>query len=294
MKKSGFVAIIGKPNAGKSTLMNALLGFKLSAVNSKAQTTRNKIFGILTDEDYQIIFSDTPGLLNPKYELQKFMLKEVKSSFKEADIILYVIDTLKFSAEEIRETGLDFEKDFAGIHKIAVLNKCDLIPQDDVVKMMDILGTELEFENIIPVSAENSFNLDTLKSRILELLPEVEFYYDPEILTDKPEKFFVSEIIREKILELYKEEVPYSVFVDVREFKTREEGKKDFINADIIIERETQKMIIIGKGGAKIKKLGEMSRKGIEEFLGRKVYLNLFVKVRKDWRKDENFINKNF
>ena len=294
MKKSGFVAIIGKPNAGKSTLMNALLGFKLSAVNPKAQTTRNKIFGILTDEDYQIIFSDTPGLLNPKYELQKFMLKEVKSSFKEADIILYVIDTLKFSAEEIRETGRDFEKDFAGIHKIAVLNKCDLIAQDDVVKMMDILGKELEFENIIPVSAENNFNLDTLKSRILELLPEGEFYYDPEILTDKPEKFFVSEIIREKILELYKEEVPYSVFVDVREFKTREEGKKDFINADIIIERETQKMIIIGKGGAKIKKLGEMSRKGIEEFLGRKVYLNLFVKVRKDWRKDENFINRNF
>jgi GTPase len=294
MKKSGFVAIIGKPNAGKSTLMNALLGFKLSAVNPKAQTTRNKIFGILTDEDYQIIFSDTPGLLNPKYELQKFMLKEVKSSFKEADVILYIIDTLKFSAEEIRETGKEFEKDFAGIHKIAVLNKCDLTAQDDVVKMMDMLGKELGFENIIPISAENNFNLDTLKSRILELLPEGEFYYDPEILTDKPEKFFVSEIIREKILELYKEEVPYSVFVDVREFKTREEGKKDFINADIIIERETQKMIIIGKGGNMIKKLGELSRKGIEEFLGRKVYLNLFVKVRKDWRKDENFLKNNF
>jgi GTPase len=292
--KSGFVAIIGKPNAGKSTLMNALLGFKLSAVNPKAQTTRNKIFGILTDEDYQIIFSDTPGLLNPKYELQKFMLKEVKSSFKEADVILYMIDTLKFSAEEIRGTGKEFEKDFAGIHKIAVLNKCDLTAQDDVVKMMDVLGKELGFENIIPISAENNFNLDTLKSRILELLPEGEFYYDPEILTDKPEKFFVSEIIREKILELYKEEVPYSVFVDVREFKARDEGKKDFINADIIIERETQKMIIIGKGGNMIKKLGELSRKGIEEFLGRKVFLNLFVKVRKDWRKDENFLKNNF
>jgi GTPase len=205
-----------------------------------------------------------------------------------------MIDTLKFSAEEIRETGKEFEKDFTGIHKIAVLNKCDLTAQDDVVKMMDILGKELGFENIIPISAENNFNLDTLKSRILELLPEGEFYYDPEILTDKPEKFFVSEIIREKILELYKEEVPYSVFVDVREFKTREEGKKDFINADIIIERETQKMIIIGKGGKMIKKLGELSRKGIEEFLGRKVFLNLFVKVRKDWRKDENFLKNNF
>jgi GTPase len=294
MKKSGFVAIIGKPNAGKSTLMNAFLGFKLSAVNPKAQTTRNKIFGILTEEDYQIVFSDTPGLLNPKYELQNFMLKELKSSFKEADVILHMIDASKHTPEEFAETEKDFEKDFGNTKRIIVLNKCDLVEQERVVKIMDMLGNSFKSEDIIPISAENNFNLDTLKSRILELMPEGEFYYDPEILTDKPEKFFVAEIIREKILELYKEEVPYSVFVEVREFKTREEGKKDFINADIIIERETQKMIIIGKGGKGIKKLGELARKGIEEFLGRKVYLNLFVKVRKDWRKDENFLKSNF
>ncbi|MCE1163946.1 MAG: GTPase Era [Bacteroidetes bacterium] len=294
MIKSGYTALIGKPNAGKSTLMNAMLDFRLSVVNPKVQTTRNKILGILTGKDHQIIFMDTPGILEPKYEMQKFMLKEIKASFKEADVLVYILDAQNINLNDVKKIESDFHKDFKGMPRIVVLNKVDLIPQENIQKKMIELRDEFGFNDIIPVSAKAKYNLDTLKARIIELLPEGDFYYDADTLTDKPEKFFVSEIIRENILTLYKEEVPYSVFVDVREFKVRDFGQKDYINADIILERESQKMIILGKNGEMIKKLGEMSRKGIEDFLGKEVFLKLFVKVRKDWRKDIRFLKSNF
>ncbi|HWQ81011.1 MAG TPA: GTPase Era [Ignavibacteria bacterium] len=294
MIKSGYTALIGKPNAGKSTLMNAMLDFKLSAVNPKVQTTRNKILGILTGKDHQIIFMDTPGLLEPKYEMQKFMMKEIKSSFKEADVIVYILDAQNINLNDVKRIEDEFRKDFRGTNRIVVLNKVDLIPQENVQNKMIELRDEFGFNDIIPVSAKNNYNLDTLKARIIELLPEGDFYFDADTLTNKPEKFFVSEIIRENILTLYKEEIPYSVFVDVREFKVRDLGQKDYINADIILERESQKIIILGKNGEMVKKLGEMSRKGIEEFLGKEVFLKLFVKVRKDWRRDFRFLKSNF
>ncbi len=294
MIKSGYTALIGKPNAGKSTLMNAMLDFKLSAVNPKVQTTRNKILGILTGKDHQIIFMDTPGLLEPKYEMQKFMMKEIKSSFKEADVIVYILDAQNINLNDVKKIEDEFRKDFRGTNRIVVLNKVDLIPQENVQNKMIELRDEFGFNDIIPVSAKNNYNLDTLKARIIELLPEGDFYFDADTLTNKPEKFFVSEIIRENILTLYKEEIPYSVFVDVREFKVRDHGQKDYINADIILERESQKIIILGKNGEMVKKLGEMSRKGIEEFLGKEVFLKLFVKVRKDWRRDFRFLKSNF
>ena len=294
MIKSGYTALIGKPNAGKSTLMNAMLDFKLSVVNPKVQTTRNKILGILTGKDHQIIFMDTPGLLEPKYEMQKFMMKEIKSSFKEADVIVYILDAQNINLNDVKRIEDEFRKDFRGTNRIVVLNKVDLIPQENVQNKMIELRDEFGFNDIIPVSAKNNYNLDTLKARIIELLPEGDFYFDADTLTNKPEKFFVSEIIRENILTLYKEEIPYSVFVDVREFKVRDHGQKDYINADIILERESQKIIILGKNGEMVKKLGEMSRKGIEEFLGKEVFLKLFVKVRKDWRRDFRFLRNNF
>lgn len=292
--KSGYVSIIGKPNAGKSTLMNKFLDFKLSAVSKKVQTTRNRIQGVLTGKDYQIIFVDTPGVLEPKYEMQKFMKKEIRSSFLETDIVLYLIDGMNIIIKDLKKIEEDFIREFSSFKRIIALNKCDFLKQEQITDKIVTLQQELKFEEIIPISAVTGLNLDLLKLKLIEHLPEGDFYYDRETLTDKPEKFFVSEIIREKILELYEEEIPYSVHVEVREFKEREESQKDFINADIILERETQKIILLGKKGEMIKKLGERARKDIEVFLGKEVFLKLFVKVRKDWRKDNRFLKNIF
>jgi len=292
--KSGYVAIIGNPNAGKSTLLNAFLGFKFSAVNPKVQTTRNKILSVMTGKEYQIIFLDTPGILEPKYEMHMVMLKEIKSAFKEADIILYLLDGMNLRLNDLIVIEEKFKKDFAKTKRIVALNKCDLLSQEQIADKFVTIKQELGLENIIPISGLDKINLDMLKESIIDNLPEGDFYFDEDTLTDRPVKFFVSEIIREKVLELYKEEIPYSVFVDIREFKTRAENQKDYINADIILERESQKIILLGKKGAMLKKLGESSRKDIEEFLGKGVFLNLFVKVRKDWRKDFNFLKNNF
>lgn len=292
--KSGYVSIVGRPNAGKSTLMNAFLDFKLSAVSRKVQTTRNKIQGILTGKDHQIIFVDTPGVLEPKYEMQQYMKKEIKTSFKDTDLILYLIDGSNIVMKDLQKIEKDYKKDFAKHKRIIALNKCDKLSEEQIFDKIATLKQELGIENIITVSAATKLNLDILKKVIIENLPEGDFYYDDETLTDKPEKFFVSEIIREKILELYEEEIPYSVHVDVREFKIRDENQKDYINADIILERETQKMIILGKRGEMIKKLGELARTDIEAFVGKEVYLKLFVKVRKDWRKDHRFLKNIF
>ena len=292
--KSGYVSIIGKPNAGKSTLMNKFLDFKLSAVSKKVQTTRNRIQGVLTGKDYQIIFVDTPGVLEPKYEMQKFMKKEIRSSFLETDLVLYLIDGMNIIIKDLKKIEEDFIREFSSFKRIIALNKCDFLKQEQITDKIVTLQQELKFEEIIPISAVTGLNLDLLKLKLIEHLPDGDFYYDRETLTDKPEKFFVSEIIREKILELYEEEIPYSVHVEVREFKEREESQKDFINADIILERETQKIILLGKRGEMIKKLGERARKDIEVFLGKEVFLKLFVKVRKDWRKDNRFLKNIF
>lgn len=292
--KSGYVSIIGKPNAGKSTLMNKFLDFKLSAVSKKVQTTRNRIQGVLTGKDYQIIFVDTPGVLEPKYEMQKFMKKEIRSSFLETDLVLYLIDGMNIIIKDLKKIEEDFIREFSSFKRIIALNKCDFLKQEQITDKIVTLQQELKFEEIIPISAVTGLNLDLLKLKLIEHLPDGDFYYDRETLTDKPEKFFVSEIIREKILELYEEEIPYSVHVEVREFKEREESQKDFINADIILERETQKIILLGKKGEMIKKLGERARKDIEVFLGKEVFLKLFVKVRKDWRKDNRFLKNIF
>jgi len=292
--KSGYVSIVGRPNAGKSTLMNAFLDFKLSAVSKKVQTTRNKIQGILTGKDHQIIFVDTPGVLEPKYEMQQYMKKEIKTSFKDTDLVLYLIDGANIVMKDLLKIEKDYKKDFDRQKRIIVLNKCDRLSEEQIFDKIATLKQELGVKDIITVSAVTKLNLDVLKNVIIENLPEGEFYYDNDTLTDKPEKFFVSEIIREKILELYEEEIPYSVHVEVREFKVRPDNQKDFINADIILERETQKMIILGKRGEMIKKLGELARKDIEVFVDKEVYLQLFVKVRKDWRKDHRFLKNIF
>ena len=292
-KKCGYVSIIGKPNAGKSTLMNKLLGWDLSIVNRKAQTTRNKIVGVLSEENYQIIFLDTPGILEPKYELQKFMAGEIKSSFEEADVVITVIDVLKFDLEEQRAIEKVFEPLTVDKKRICVLNKIDLMHHLNSLPIIDAISKEFNYKHIIPVSAETGFNIEELTKTIVEMLPEGEFYYDKDTDTDRSEKFFAAEIIRKIILDNFHEEIPYSVFVDVVEFKERENGK-DLIHAEIIVERDSQKAIIIGKGGESLKLIGERARREIEKFLDRGIFLKLFVKVRKGWRKDPNFLKNKF
>ena len=289
--KCGIVTIFGKPNAGKSTLTNKLLRYDLSIVNKKAQTTRNKILGVLTEENYQIIFTDTPGILEPKYELQQYMLSEIAFSIKDADVLLHLIDINRFDINEVEAIHSNYGKQMEGKPKILVFNKNDIVRENihqDVLNSLSKFG----YNDIIFISALKEKNIDDVKSAIIKYLPEGPFLYDEDYLTDRPEKFFVAEIIREKILTLYSDEIPYSTFVNIVEFKERDNGKT-FISAEIIIERETQKMIIIGRNGEGIKKLGQHSRKAIESFLERPVYLELFVKIRKGWRDSENFIKGN-
>lgn len=292
-KFSGFVPIIGAPNAGKSTLLNSILGEKLSIVTSKPQTTRNRITGIYTKDNIQIIFVDTPGILDPKYKLQQFMSREIDNSVIESDIILFLIDAGKYDRQEVNRFYGKYEEEFKNHRIFFVINKIDLVRKENVLMIIDDISKNFKFEEIIPVSAEKGFNIDELLKTIIKYLPENEFYFESDHLTSHPEKFFVSEIIRQNILKLFRDEVPFSVYVDITEFKERDNGK-DFISASIIVERDTQKTIIIGESGNKIKLLGKNSRKAVEEFLGREVYLELFVKVKKDWKNDEKFLKSNF
>jgi len=267
------------------------LGCELSIVNKKAQTTRNKILGILTENNLQIVFIDTPGLFDPKYELQKFMMTELKSSFNEADLILHIIDVTDFNIKSLKEIEDKFKKEFKSKKRIIALNKIDLEQQDDVKSKMLMLKEEFKFDTIIPISAKENFNLSEIKRWLVDNLPISEFFFDEDILTDKPEKFFVAEIIRQKILDMYQDEVPYSVYVDIVEYIERKDAK-DYINAEIVLERESQKVIFIGRNGDKIKALGRVARESIEKFINKDVYLKLFVKVRKDWRKDKKFLRE--
>ncbi|MGE5846389.1 MAG: GTPase Era [Ignavibacteria bacterium] len=285
--KSGYAAIIGLPNSGKSTLLNTLLGQKLSIVTNKPQTTRKKILGILSDPGYQVIFLDTPGIIKPGYLLQDKMMEAVNSAVKDADVILLIID---LAADPDAEKSLNNEI-ISQIKKsrkplILLLNKIDLLEQNRVKTGLIKLETSKQFNKIIPISASKGINIGEVLNSLILNLPEHPKYYPEDIIAEETERFFVSEIIREKIFEQYQEEIPYSTEVSVVEFQEREE-KKNYISAEIIVEKESQKGIIIGKGGSAVKKLGEAARQSIEEFLQHPVFLELRVKVRNKWRSDE-------
>jgi len=289
--KTGYVAILGLPNSGKSTLLNTLLGQKLSIITSKPQTTRKRTLGILSEENYQIIFLDTPGILSPSYLLQEKMMEEVKTSLDDADVVVLIIDVKddrhaeKLFAQEFVKENISKSNN----QKLLVLNKVDLITQEKVNELIKHFESQKLFEEVIPISASQNFNILRVKEEIIRFLPQGPKFFPEEHLTDASERYFVSELIREKLLELYQDEIPYSCEVLIAEFKERE-ANKDFISAEIVVERDSQKAIIIGKGGTAIKKLGEVSRKSIEEFLQKEVFLELRVKVRKKWRSDENLL----
>ena len=282
MHKAGFVNIVGNPNVGKSTLMNQLIGEKISIATFKAQTTRHRIMGIVNTEDMQIVFSDTPGVLKPNYKMQEMMLQFSESALADADILLYVTDVI-----ERPEKNTDFLEKVAKmqIPVILLINKIDESDQKTLVTLVEKWHELLPKAEILPISAKNKFGTDTLMKRIKELLPESPAYFDKDQLTDKPAKFFVSEIIREKILRYYDKEVPYSVEVVVERFK--EDEKKIHINAVIYVERDSQKGIIIGHQGQALKKVSTEARKSLEKFFDKKIYLETFVKVDKDWRNSQ-------
>ena len=282
MHKAGFVNIVGNPNVGKSTLMNQLVGEKISIATFKAQTTRHRIMGIVNTEDMQIVFSDTPGVLKPNYKMQEMMLQFSESALADADILLYVTDVI-----EKPEKNTDFLEKVTKmqIPVILLINKIDESDQKTLVALVEKWHGLLPKAEILPISAKNKFGTDTLMKRVKELLPESPAYFDKDQLTDKPAKFFVSEIIREKILRYYDKEVPYSVEVVVERFK--EDEKKIHINAVIYVERDSQKGIIIGHQGQALKKVSTEARKSLESFFDKKIFLETFVKVDKDWRNSQ-------
>lgn len=284
--KAGFVNIVGNPNVGKSTLMNQLVGERISIATFKAQTTRHRIMGIVNTDDCQIVFSDTPGVLKPNYKMQEFMLQFSESALADADILLYVTDVV-----ESPEKNMDFLEKVAQmkIPVLVLINKIDELKGDNSTERLGEIVEKwhelLPNAEILPVSAANKFGIDMLMKRIKELLPESPAYFDKDQLTDKPAKFFVSEIIREKILRYYDKEIPYSVEVVVERFK--EDEHHIYINAVIYVERDSQKGIIIGHQGMALKKVSTEARKSLEHFFGKAIYLELFVKVDKDWRNSE-------
>lgn len=285
--RSGFVNIIGHPNVGKSTLMNQLVGEKLSIITSKAQTTRHRILGIVNEEDYQIIYSDTPGVIEPAYKLQEGMMKFVFNSLEDADLFLLMV--------ECGQQSFKNEKLFEFLSKtetpiILLINKIDISNQEVLEDQVQHWHQQLPKAEVLPVSALHNFNVDVLKQKIVEKLPECPPYYPKDSLTDKTERFFVEEKIREKILLNYEQEVPYSTEVLVEEFKEEDEIIR--IRANIFVSRDSQKGILIGKGGSKLKKVGSEARRDLEAFFEKKIYLNLFVKVNKDWRNDEGQLKR--
>lgn len=282
--KSGFVNIVGNPNVGKSTLMNDLVGERISIITSKAQTTRHRIMGIVNTPEYQIVYSDTPGVLKPKYKLQESMLEFSEGALTDADILLYVTDVIE-DPEKNRDYLDRVAKEKVPV--LLVINKIDLLKGDgDLEKLVAQWHERLPNAEIFPTSAKEHFNIENLKNRIVDLLPVSPPFFGKDALTDKPARFFVTEIIREKLLLNYDKEIPYSTEVLVEKFEEKENAIH--IMAVIYVERDSQKGIIIGKGGVKIKKIGIESRHDIETFFGKKVFLELFVKVEKDWRNREN------
>ena len=286
MHKSGFVNIVGNPNVGKSTLMNLFVGERISIATFKAQTTRHRIMGIINDEDVQIVFSDTPGVLKPNYKLQESMLAFSESALTDADVLLYVTDPI----EKVDKNGEFLQKVAKmSVPVLVLINKIDLTQQDKLEQLVEEWHEILPNAEIIPVSATAKFNVDVVMRRIRELIPECPPYFDKDQLTDKPARFFVSEIIREKILLFYEKEIPYSVEVGVESFK--EEGNLIKIHAVIYVERDSQKGIIIGHQGKALNKVSTEARKALEKFFGKKIYLETFVKVDKDWRSSDKELN---
>jgi len=287
--KSGFVAIVGKPNVGKSTLINDFLGCKLSIVTPKPQTTRKKIMGVLTKEGYQIVFYDTPGIMEPKYELQKYMVKEAYEAIEDADVILMMAEPFEPPAEKDKDF---FEKlSHLNIPVILAINKIDLVEKDSLIPILSAYNQRFNFAEIVPISALKGISLDLMLNLVVKYLPEGDPFYPEDYMTDYNERFLASEIIREKVFEFYGEEIPYSTTVEIEEFKEREAGK-DFIKAIIFVERDSQKGIIIGENGKAIKRVGVIAREEIEKQIGRKVYLELWVKVMEKWRKDKKKMYK--
>jgi len=285
--KAGFVNIIGNPNVGKSTLMNAFVGEKLAIITSKAQTTRHRILGIVNGEDFQVILSDTPGIIKPAYELQASMMDFVKSAFEDADILIYMV--------EVGETKLKDEAFFkkitnAKIPVLLLINKIDTSNQEEVVAKIEFWKQQVPNAEIYAIAALENFNVQEVFQRILELLPVSPAFYPKDVLTDKPERFFVNETVREKILMHYKKEIPYSVEIDTEDFF--EDAKKIKIRSVIMVERDSQKGIIIGHKGSALKRVGIEARKDLEKFFGKKIYLELYVKVNKNWRSNNNMLRR--
>ena len=284
--KAGFVNIVGNPNVGKSTLMNQLVGERISIATFKAQTTRHRIMGIVNTDDMQIVFSDTPGVLKPNYKLQESMLAFSESALQDADVLLYVTDVV-----ENQEKNMNFLEKVQkmDIPVILLINKIDESDQESLSRIVEKWHSLLPKAEILPISAKNKFGVDRLLKRIQELLPESPAFFDKEQLTDKPARFFVSEIIREKILLYYDKEIPYSVEVVVEQFK--EDNRQIHINAVIYVERDSQKGILIGHQGVALKKMSTEARKSLEKFFDKHVYLEVFVKVDKDWRSSKKALD---
>jgi GTP-binding protein Era len=284
--KVGFVNIFGKPNAGKSTLLNALMEEKLAIVSSKVQTTRHRIKGILTEKDYQIVFSDTPGIIEPKYKLHEKMMDAVKNSLEDADVALLIVDV----NENLEECDSIFSSLKLKVPAIVVINKIDRASQEKIKSAVDFFSGKPYCKKTVTISASSGINKKKFLKEILEFLPEGEPFFDTDEITDLQTRFLAAELIREKIFELFGDEIPYQATVVVNEFKEKTTLTK--IAADIIVQRETQKAIILGEGGKMIKRLGTESRKSIEDFLQQKIFLELFVKVRDKWRDNENWLKE--
>ncbi|HQW69403.1 MAG TPA: GTPase Era [Flavobacterium sp.] len=277
--KAGFVNIIGNPNVGKSTLMNAFVGERLSIITSKAQTTRHRILGIVNGDDFQVVLSDTPGIIKPAYEMQKSMMDFVKSAFEDADVLIYMVE---IGEKELKDEAFFNKIIHSKIPVLLLLNKIDKSNQDELEEQIELWKNKVPNAEIFPISALENFNVKEVFARILDLLPLSEPYYPKDALTDKPERFFVNETIREKILLNYDKEIPYAVEIETEEFL--EDEKIIRIRSVIMVERDTQKGIIIGHKGAALKKVGMQSREDLEKFFGKQIHIELYVKVNKDWR----------
>lgn len=287
MHKAGFVNIIGNPNVGKSTLMNAFVGEKLSIITSKAQTTRHRILGIVNGEDFQVILSDTPGIIKPAYELQESMMDFVKSAFEDADVLLYMVE---IGEQELKDEVFFKKITNSKIPVLLLLNKIDKSDQEQLETQVQLWASKVPNAEIIPISALEGFQVKEVFNRIIELLPESPPFYPKDQLTDKPERFFVNETIREKILIHYKKEIPYAVEIDTEEFFEEEHIIR--MRSVIMVERETQKGIIIGHKGAALKRVGVEARKDLEKFFGKQVHLELYVKVNKNWRSNQQQLKR--
>ncbi|MCL8006328.1 GTPase Era [Gelidibacter japonicus] len=287
MHKAGFVNIIGNPNVGKSTLMNAFVGEKLSIITSKAQTTRHRILGIVNGDDFQVILSDTPGIIKPAYELQASMMDFVKSAFDDADVLLYMVE---IGEQELKDEAFFKKITTSKIPVLLLLNKIDKSDQQQLEEQVQLWSEKVPNAEIYPISALEGFNVKEVFGRIIELLPESPAFYPKDQLTDRPERFFVNETIREKILMHYKKEIPYAVEIDTEEFFEEENIIR--MRSVIMVERETQKGIIIGHKGAALKRVGVEARKDLELFFGKQVHLELYVKVNKNWRSDQKQLKR--